>query len=317
LCSQKYKNHSSKAIKAYFCGNAKIMNSMFSLLKGKTAGFEVLIYLFILLISSLIGLLFTTLVTSTMGAGTNTIKLTQAISSTMMFICPPFVFYLLTKNKPIQELGFRKVDKLSVIFAATCIMFVALPIINLLTTWNESMQLPKAFATAEKMMKEMEDKAAVLTEQMLNVTTIGGLLINILVMALIPAIGEELTFRSVIQQFLVKTFKNAHVGIFLAAFIFSAIHLQFYGFLPRMLLGLFLGYFFYCSKSIWVPILMHFLNNGTAVIIYYLNNIGKTQAEMDSFGSSQNVGIIVISAILTIGLLVYAWKQKQKKALID
>ena len=149
--------------------------------------------------------------------------------------------------------------------------------------------------------------AATVTEKMLKVDTFGGLLLNLLVIALIPAVGEELTFRGVLQQGLVRRMKSPHLAIILSAAIFSFIHFQFYGFLPRMFLGILLGYMFYITKSLWTSITMHFVNNGTAVVLYYLNNKGIIDIDPETFGSTQYLWLAIISLVVTAALIGWSW----------
>lgn len=274
--------------------------------KEKPLSARILLYLFFLFFGLLLGSLVSVVITKFMGSGSNALKLSQAISSTLMFVAPPLMLYFFTRKNPFRQIGFTKPNNAIVVLGGILVMFISLPTINLLTSWNENIQLPASLAKIEEVFKTMEETAAELTEQMLNVNTIGGLIINLLVIALIPAIGEELTFRGVIQQFLTKTCKNAHVAIILSAAIFSAIHFQFYGFLPRMVLGVFLGYFFYMTKSLWTSIIMHFANNALAVTAYYLNNIGVIDIDVDSVGATQ-WHITIISAIGCISLIVYSW----------
>ena len=124
--------------------------------------------------------------------------------------------------------------------------------------------------------------------------------------------GEELTFRGVLQQALTKGCKNPHIAIILTAAIFSFIHFQFYGFFPRMFLGLVLGYMFYATGSIWTSIAMHFLNNGTAVVVYYLDNKGIIDADVDSFGATSNVLLVVLSLVATVAIIVLALRKKKE-----
>ncbi len=95
--------------------------------------------------------------------------------------------------------------------------------------------------------------------------------------------------------------KNVHLGIFIAALVFGVMHLQFYGLLPRLVLGLFLGYFYFYSGSLWVPVLMHFLNNGTAVVVYFLHHNGFIEMEMESFGAVQNQLYTLFSVLMVSG----------------
>ena len=237
----------------------------------------------------------------------------QGITSTMMFIVPPIVYYFITRKvRPMRGLGLRKIGTPWGLFLLIgfLLMFVSLPVTNQLTEWNESMKLGGAFAKIEEWIKTLEETAAAATEKMLQADTIGGLLLNLLIIALIPAIGEELTFRGVLQQSLTRGMKNPHVAIILSAAIFSFIHFQFYGFLPRMFLGILLGYMFYVSGSLWTSMLMHFVNNGTAVVLYYLNGKGILNIDVDHFGAMP-LWVTAISAAVTTALLIWMWRKRK------
>lgn len=271
-----------------------------------TTGKRVLLFLIILLISSLIG---AAISMAFVFAGDTGMKIAQGLSSIMMFVVPPIVYYHLTRSeRRMQALGLRSVNKPWLLFLllGIALMFVSLPVTNQLTRWNESMSLGSAFAKLEEYLKTLEEMAAATTEKMLKADSIGGLLLNLLVIALIPAIGEELTFRGVLQQGLTRKM-NPHIAIILSAAIFSFIHFQFYGFLPRMFLGLLLGYMFYVSGSLWTSILMHFVNNGTAVLLYYLNNKGVVNIDPETFGSTQYPWLISISFVVTTLLIGWCW----------
>ena len=128
-----------------------------------------------------------------------------------------------------------------------------------------------------------------------------NLIINLIMIAALAAIGEELLFRSILQPSLIRVCKNAHIGIFITSAIFSFIHFEFYGFIPRLVLGMLLGYMFFYSRSIWVPMIMHFVNNGTAVVLYYLNNKGITNIDVETFGQTELLPLI-LSIIVMIAL---------------
>ena len=275
----------------------------------QSTGMRVFIYLVILLFCSLLGGLASFFIV--VGDSDTLLKLGQGFSSAMMFIVPPIVFYCLTrKEHPMQALGFRRVSPAWMLVVGLALMFLSLPVTNQLTDWNEGMQLGGVFQRLEEMLKNMEETAEALTERMLHADNIGGLLFNLLIIALIPAVGEELTFRGVLQQSLTRGLKSPHVAIWLSAALFSFIHFQFYGFLPRMFLGLLLGYLFYTTRSLWTSILMHFLNNGTAVVLYYLNSKGILNVDVDHFGATDKVWLIALSATVTIGLIALSWRKK-------
>ena len=246
-----------------------------------------------------------------MFAGNTGMKIAQGLSSIMMFVVPPIVYYYVTrKQQPLHSLGLRSVNKPWYLFIiiGIALMFVSLPVTNLLTRWNEAMSLGGVMEQFESYLKTLEETAQATTEKMLNVDTFGGLLLNLLIIALIPAVGEELTFRGVLQQGLTRKM-NPHVAIILSAAIFSFIHFQFYGFLPRMFLGILLGYMFYVSGSLWTSITMHFVNNGTAVVLYYLNHKGIINIDVDHFGEMPYPWLTWLCLMVTLGLVMLCWRK--------
>jgi len=270
----------------------------------ESTGFRVFVYLIALLVCSMIG----GAVTLFLLGDITQLKIGQAVSSALIFIAPPLILYAFTRNQPMSAIGFRKPSSTWLLLIGAALMFVSLPLTNLLTEWNEKMNLGTVFESLEAMLKQLEETAADLTERMLQVDTVGGLLANLLVIALIPAIGEELTFRGVLQQALHRGCKNAHVAVILSAAIFSFIHFQFYGFLPRMFLGVILGYMFYYSGSLWTSILMHFINNGAAVVVSYFQYKNGIDVDVDHFGATDSVWVLLASLIVTVGLIIISNK---------
>lgn len=278
-----------------------------------SAGMRVFIFIMLLLVCTLIG----SAIAAVFAVGNNItmLKVGQGISSALMFIAPPLILYAITRTQPMLQLGFRAPAKGWMLLIGIALMFISLPLTNILGEWNEKVNFGE---TLETWLKFFEDTAADLTQRMLEVDSIWGLLFNLLVIALIPAIGEELTFRGVLQQALTKGCKNVHVAVFITAFVFSFIHFQFYGFLPRMFLGLLLGYLYYYSGSIWTSILMHFINNGTAVVLGYLEYKNLTGIDWEHFGSTSslplwaNITVLAASLALTVGSIVLVAKNQYK-----
>ncbi|MNY28869.1 CAAX amino terminal protease self- immunity [compost metagenome] len=132
------------------------------------------------------------------------------------------------------------------------------------------MDFPDFLNRVEEWMRMKEDQMAGLTKAFLKMDTVRQLIFNLFMIAVLPAMGEELLFRGVLQKLLIDSSRNHHAGIWIAAIIFSALHFQFYGFLPRMFLGVLFGYLFYWSGNIWLPIIAHFINNSTVVVVSYL-----------------------------------------------
>ena len=276
-------------------------------------GKRVLLFLIILFVSGLIGVSISAIF---MAADDTGMKIAQGLSSIFMFVVPPIVYYYVTRMKhQMYDLGVRKpANPWWLLLIGVVLMFISLPVTNQLTRWNEAMSFGGVFEKLEEYLKMLEETAAATTEKMLNVDTIGGLLLNLLVIALIPAVGEELTFRGVLQQGLMRRVKSPHVAILLSAAIFSFIHFQFYGFLPRMFLGILLGYMFYITGSLWTSIAMHFVNNGTAVVLYYLNYKGIIDIDPEHFGEMQYSWLITISFVVTAALIGWCWWKAKNDA---
>jgi membrane protease YdiL (CAAX protease family) len=131
--------------------------------------------------------------------------------------------------------------------------------------------------------------------------------------AVLPAVGEELLFRGVIQKLFSKITRSHHWGIWISAILFSALHLQFYGFIPRLLLGAMFGYLLVWSGSLWLPILAHFINNAAAVTALFMIDHGYLNPSIEEFGAGVDdwhIGLFSLSA----GLLILLTIKKQQRA---
>ena len=252
-----------------------------------------------LIIGTVIGLAYI-LITGESPMDLNSLRFTQISSQIFTFVLPPILYAMLVKEEPMTALGLKKVTYHWFVIGIA-MMYAILPLNNIFAEWNAGLKLPESMSKIEEIMRSMQESATELTERMLNVNNIGGLIINLIMIAGLAALGEELLFRSIIQTSLIKICKNAHIGIFIASAIFSFIHFEFYGFIPRLVLGLLMGYMFYYSRSIWVPMAMHFVNNGTAVVLYYLNNIGIINVDVDTFGQT-GVLPLIMSIVIMIAL---------------
>lgn len=238
------------------------------------------------------------------------LKYLQTIQAIGLFILPAFIIAYLFNSKPFNYLGFKKIASSNIIILTISIFLVSIPIISYLGLLNSNMQLPECLSGLESWMKEKEESAKLITFAFLKMDHFSVLLFNLFMIGILPAIGEELIFRGVFQKIFAEWTKNIHVGILLAAFLFSAMHFQFYGFLPRFMLGILLGYLFYWSGSIWIPILGHFVNNSVAVIAFYFYE-EKALESAENFGP-EAIPFLGLSIALISILLVTFYKQKQK-----
>jgi membrane protease YdiL (CAAX protease family) len=228
-------------------------------------------------------------------------KWLQSWSSIGVFILPSILFVYLTEMKFVISKSFSR-NQLAI---SICAMLFCIPIINYLALWNEAIHLPQFLSGIEDWMRASEAKSAIIMEYFLRMDTYGDLFINLFVIALIPAVGEEFLFRGVIQRGLTKWKNNPHFGIWISAFLFSALHMQFLGFVPRFLIGGFFGYLFLWSGSIWLPVIAHFINNALAVVLIFTasRNVGTNQLE--SLGATSEDGTLVLMCCFALAMLLY------------
>ena len=224
------------------------------------------------------------------------LKWFQFVQTLATFFVPPLIVAWLCSDNPKRWLQFDTAPKWWMFVGAILVMIMALPGINLLADWNSRMSLPDWLKPLEDLMRQQEEAAQALTERFLQGKGIGMLLINVGLLALLPAAAEELTFRGMLQ----KLIPNKHVAIWVVAIIFSAIHFQFYGFVPRMLLGAMFGYMLVWTGSLWIPMTMHFVNNAVTVVAYwviYNNNLNPNSVE--TFGTGETLWLGIVSLVLT------------------
>ena len=225
-----------------------------------------------------------------------------------LFVVPAIIFARLSSSAWKQYLGFRFVMP-RIAIASVLVMIASLPLINVLAWINEGLVLPEYLSGLEEVFAGMEEKAQKLTSAIAGTGSVVSLGINIIIVALLPALGEEMIFRGLLIPILRKWTGNVHVAVWISAFLFSAMHFQFYGFLPRFVLGALLGYLFVWSKSIWAPILAHFVNNALALVLLFLIARGSISEEVDSFDPELSDWLWVGGSLIAVsGLIFYIMK---------
>lgn len=228
-----------------------------------------------------------------------------------LFLVPALVLAIFEGKKPHHFYGLKtpKIELLGIVFL---LMLFSVPLMSWINEQNMNMHLPNFLSELEKWMRKMEDDGLVTTKAILAGTSVGALVINLLVIAVTPAICEELIFRGGLQRTLGKWFKNPHVAIWTSAIIFSTIHFQFFGFFPRMLLGAAFGYIYFWTGSLWYAAFAHFINNGYAVVIaWYMQRKNMPIEEADDINIAWYG--YVISAILTIALFWFLKKKSEDR----
>ncbi len=237
--------------------------------------------------------------------GLDVVRCSIVLQNVLTFIMPAMLMAVVTIRKPWQFLGMSKKPSAVAIVGIVVVYVVSTPFINYTVALNESLVLPEWMSSMEQWMRQSEEAAKAVTDQLLAVDNVGELLLAVLLVGVLTGLGEEFFFRGAIMNLIAKSVRNKHVAVWLAAIIFSAFHLQFYGFIPRMLIGAILGYAFLWSGSIWVPVIGHAINNSSVVVSSFLVNNGYATSDISSIGEVHGAfpTLAIVSAVLTIVLL--------------
>jgi uncharacterized protein len=242
-------------------------------------------------------------------------RLIQGISSFGLFLFPPLLLARFTDVKPLSSLGLKGKIPLRTTIYGMLLVIAAIPFINWMAEVNSEMHLPAFLAQTEEWMRSRENSATFITDTFMNVTSISALLANLLVVGIIPGIGEELFFRGVLQPFFAGDKNRNHFAVWFTAFIFAALHMQFFSFFPRFFLGVFLGYLFVYTKKLWVPILVHIFNNVFAVVLTFISFNYFTPGQIDKAGCHTSEWALTSVSIAITGFLLYSIFRKDKKSI--
>ena len=194
----------------------------------------------------------------------------QFLQTLGIFLFPAIVCAWMFSDNYKEYLGIDQPFQTSLVLWTIFSIIAAIPFLNWTYALNQQMALPESLKVLETWMKESEAAATRITDLLLDTKNISTIVFNILAVCVIAAISEEFMFRGLLQNLFGRIFRNPHVLVWTIAILFSAFHLQFYGFITRMLLGAWLGYLMYYTKTIWLPVLAHFTNNFISVGTYYL-----------------------------------------------
>lgn len=273
------------------------------------------------IISSIVGILFVMMIYGSNGVAlissqdfnniqvVNSLKIVQFFSAVIGMLGVVWAYTKIFKTPVISDIV-KKPKPYSVLFYVLLVFLVATPFIAFSNEINQLMRLPQFMSGIENWMKAKETQAEHLMEAFIKVNNPWDIVIAVFLMAVIPAICEEFLFRGVIASLLQEWTKNIHWAAWISGFIFSAIHLQFYGFLPRFIMGVMLAYLFLWSGNIWFSVAAHFLNNFMAVMGQVITQ-KNTSAKKDITDISIfNYPVaIVVSLVLTVVLMVFIYKR--------
>jgi membrane protease YdiL (CAAX protease family) len=227
------------------------------------------------------------------------------IQDLCFFIVPAVIIIFMIRPKEDRQMFSVAGTGITDLVLLLVLMVFLVPLTGLSAELNSKLVLPHWLSGLEGWMREKEDYANDLIGVVLGEHSAAVLLVNILVVAVLPAIAEELLFRGALQRLFGDLFRSGHAAVWISSIVFSAVHLQFYGFLPRLILGLVLGYLFLWSGSIWIPVTAHFINNAMSVAVDFFQATGTSSQGPAETLPVTGAGWIVVSLLAVLPLLFY------------
>ena len=238
------------------------------------------------------------------------VLLGSAAQGVLAFIVPSLVAARLESDHPLSGMGLAGRQELRWYVGVVLLLLLSMPAMNQIIYWNSEFHFPDSMAALEESLRAWEDQAAAMTDVILQGSSVMTLISGILVVGVLTGFAEESFFRGGLQRIMHRYGVNAHVAIWGAAFIFSAVHFQFFGFVPRLLLGAAFGYIYYWTGSLWCSAFAHALNNSLVVIFAWLQNGGVNADDIESLGVCESgfPWFFTISLIITV---VFIWYHKK------
>lgn len=223
-----------------------------------------------------------------------------------LIIGPGLYLFSIERKNPFDLVSQKPTYGLMILLTAgITIFFMATN--SVVIEWNANLKLPEFLKAFETWAREKEDLATEITAFLTRFDSIGEFILAFVVIAVLPGIGEELVFRGLLQPELHRATKNIHVAIWISAIMFSAIHMQFFGFVPRVLLGALFGYLYFWSGDLRISMFAHFVNNGFSVIMMYLNQLEIVNIDLEAPEAAPWPAVVGFT-ILTFALLIYLKK---------
>jgi uncharacterized protein len=229
----------------------------------------------------------------------------QGTNQLFMFIVLPFLYVYFFNKSLLAKFIHRSDNLISYSLLAFLLILVSIPIISWMSEWNKEIHLPDFMHGIEHWAEAKEAEAKRLTETIAYYSNTYEFIIALTVIAILPALGEEFLFRGIIQNEFIAIIKNPHTAIWITGFLFSFMHFQFFGFIPRMLLGVTFGYLYFWSGNILIPILVHFLNNAFTLIALNLYKQKVINIDPDSAESLPAISIIVSLIVFSFLLFIF------------
>ena len=237
------------------------------------------------------------------------LRIAMIIQDVLVFILPALFAALLSTRLPARLLAVDTRPRMITLLLSLVTLLCSIPAMNVIIEWNQAITFPESMSGFEQMMRQLEDNAKAVTDSLMAGATVPSLIVSVLIVGVFAGFSEELFFRGAMQRIMMSTRLNVHVTIWVVAVIFSLFHFQFFGFMPRLLLGAYFGYLLVWSRSLWVPVLVHVFNNSLVVFSTWhsVNNPGNG-VDIDNIGtdlsSASGILMLILSVVLTVACLI-------------
>lgn len=232
----------------------------------------------------------------------------HSLSHLFTFLIPSVVYWRWSEQHRVEDFVRRPLPSFLVLAMVLLTVIAFLPLNSWIIEWNSYLHLPEGLHRIEDWMRHKEDELSKMTQFLTNFNSWPKFGVAFLVIAVIPAVGEEVLFRGIIQRKIFHKIRDVHASVWLTAILFSTIHLQFYGFVPRMLLGAMFGYMYFWARTLWAPIVAHLINNGLTVLAIFLSHrkvlnfeVGTSESSVSWIGACLS---LVVTAVLLLNLKI-------------
>ena len=241
------------------------------------------------------------------------LRVGTVIQDVVMFIVPAIMVAMLYTRTPAKFLMVQKKPDVDTLLLVAATIVAMVPAMNCIVEWNKGMTLPESMAGMEAWMRAAEENAGKMTLLIFGNWSAGAYIVALMIAGVLAGVSEEMYFRGTLQRLIATVPVNKHVAVWVTAVIFSAVHMQFYGFVPRMLLGAYFGYLAVWTECLWVPVVAHILNNSLAATSMWLAHRDGTAA-IDTIGTEpQHWWLTLTSAVIVAALITMTYKRNKKE----
>ncbi|MDE7024842.1 MAG: CPBP family intramembrane metalloprotease [Paramuribaculum sp.] len=273
-------------------------------------GKRIWLFLLVTLLCMVVGSVLVSII-SMNGITPTKIRIATVMQDLTMFILPAIIVAIICTRTPAKLLMIDRKPDFTTTILVIGTLVAAIPFMNWIIAWNNCFTLPESLSNVEQWMRLAENNASQMTLMLFGDWSIAAYILSLSIVAILAGLSEELYFRGTLQRLIATSGVNKHSAIWITAIIFSAVHMQFFGFVPRMLLGAYFGYLAVWTKSLWIPIIAHTLNNALAATALWqshrngyeiINNIGTTHNQL---------WITALSLIVTTTLIYMTYKNNK------